>query len=154
MGASTEIGAELGSTAGGRPPPGPPSPIYLNLPARPESVAAARRAVTRLGRRLGYADERLHDLRTVVSEACMNAAVHAYDEAGGTFEVRAAPHQMGISITVSDRGVGIRPRPAFDSPSARLGVLLIAALASSVEISSRAGGGTRLRIEFASAPRH
>jgi serine/threonine-protein kinase RsbW len=154
MGASTDIGAELGTTAIDHSEPGHTSPVCLSLPARPESVAAARHAVADLGARLGYSQLRLHDLRTVVSEACMNAAVHAYEEPGGEFEVWAAPRVDGMRIDVSDRGTGIRPRPAFDSPSARLGVLLIAALASSVEISSRSGGGTNLRIEFNSTQRH
>ncbi len=120
----------------------------LTLPARPESVVIARRAVSELGRELAFSERRADDLRTVVSEACMNAAVHAYDAPGGEFEVRAAPDGGGIGITVSDRGTGIRPRPALGSPSARLGLLLIAALSDSVEISSRRGGGTQLSIRF------
>lgn len=123
--------------------------MELTLPARPESVATARHEVARLGRQLGYTERRVDDLRTVISEACMNAAVHAYEGLDGKFEVHATPHEDKISITVSDRGTGIRPRPAFDSPSARLGILLITALASSLQISSRRDGGTRLRICFA-----
>lgn len=120
----------------------------LTLPARPESVSIARRAVSELGHELQLSDRRVGDLRTVVSEACMNAAVHAYDAPGGEFELRAEPDGGAVAITVSDRGGGIRPRPALGSPSARLGLLLIAALSDSVEISSRHGGGTQLSIRF------
>ena len=154
MGASSDIEAALGSTASGHSKQGHLSPVCLSLPARPESVAEARHAVAHLGEQLGYSETRLHDLRTVVSEACMNAAVHAYQDPGGRFDLWAVPNGLGMRITVSDQGSGIKPRPSFDSPTARLGVLLIAALASSVEISSRSGGGTNLRIEFNSAQRH
>jgi serine/threonine-protein kinase RsbW len=113
---------------------------------------SARHAVTRLGEELGFGQRRLDDLRTVVSEACMNAAVHAYDGTEGTYEVDAVASDDGVVVTVSDRGGGIRPRPAFDSPSARLGLLLIAALASRLEITQRQGGGMQIRIELASEP--
>lgn len=120
----------------------------LTLPARPESVAIARRAVAELGRKSAFDERRVGDLRTVVSEACMNAVVHAYDRPGGEFEISAESCEGGISVTVCDRGSGIKPRPAIGSPapSARLGLLLIAALSQSVEISSRPGGGTRMRM--------
>ncbi len=134
---------EMGASAG----------IKLSLPARAESVATARRAVAGLGRRLGLTERRIDDLRTVVSEACMNAALHAYEDPNGRFEVSAAPQDEALCITVSDRGRGIRPRTASEKSGARLGLLLIAALSESVEIARRRGGGTRLRIRFApSAP--
>lgn len=131
----------------------PAGSVELTLPARPESVARARREVGALGERLGLSELRMHDLRTVVSEACMNAAVHAYDGGVGDIHVLAAPHEEGLTLTVSDRGAGITPRPAYGLPTARLGILLMAALTSSLEISRRPGGGTRFRMCFgADAP--
>jgi anti-sigma regulatory factor (Ser/Thr protein kinase) len=120
--------------------------VHLTLPARPESVAIARREVASLGARLGLEQDRIDDLRTVVSEACTNAAVHAYRGADGTFELRAVPRRSALAITVTDRGDGIRPLPASQSSSGRLGLLLMAALASRVEISERPGGGTKLSL--------
>jgi anti-sigma regulatory factor (Ser/Thr protein kinase) len=83
----------------------------------------------------------------------MNAAVHAYptgpEDEEAEFELRAEVEKDAISVTVVDEGTGIRPRPAFDSNSARLGLLLMAALASRLEIRSRSGGGTSLRIDLA-----
>ena len=121
----------------------------LTLPARPESVAIARHAIDEVGRRMAFPDQRMGDLRTVVSEACMNAAVHAYDGPAGQFELQARPNGDAVVITVTDSGSGIQPRPAIGSPSARLGLLLIAALSESVEISSLPGGGTRLQMRVA-----
>ena len=123
----------------------------LTLPARPESVALARAAVSELGRELAFSDRRVGDLRVVVTEACMNAAVHAYDGPGGEFHVEAESSGDGIDVTVSDNGGGIKPHPAIGSPSpsARLGLLLMAALSESVEISSPPSGGTRIRVTMA-----
>lgn len=130
----------------GHPDPG----VSLTLPARPESVGVARHEVADLGERMGLPRERVDDLRTVVSEACANAAEHAYAEGDdeGAFELRAVPRSGWIAITVSDRGGGVRPRPASERSSGRLGLLLMAALASKVEISNREGGGTRISLRF------
>lgn len=126
----------------------------MTLPARAESVGIARRRVAELGREMNLGERRLGDLRTVVSEACMNAAIHAYErpdaDAGeGDFSVSADVRPDAVTVTVADRGTGICPRPAFGSSRARLGLLLIAALASRFEIRSRPGGGTSVRIEMA-----
>ena len=122
----------------------------MTLPARPESVALARAAVSELGRELEFDDRRVGDLRVVVTEACMNAAVHAYEGPGGEFHVEAERSDAGIDVTVSDNGTGIRPHPAIGSPSpsARLGLLLMAALSERVEISSPPSGGTRIRVSM------
>jgi anti-sigma regulatory factor (Ser/Thr protein kinase) len=79
----------------------------------------------------------------------MNAAVHAYDGPGGEFEFSARSTDGEIAIVVSDYGTGIRPRPSFNSPTARLGLLVMAALAQRLVIQSRANGGTTIRAEVA-----
>jgi anti-sigma regulatory factor (Ser/Thr protein kinase) len=106
----------------------------------------ARKTVRDFGHKLGLSERRIDDLRTVASEACMNAAIHAYDTSGGEFEFEARASKGEVAILVSDRGEGIRPRPAFESSSARLGLLLMAALSNSLEIRHRDGGGTTVRV--------
>lgn len=122
--------------------------VTLELPARPESLAVARRAVTGLGERLGLSGGRLDDLRTLVTEACANAAAHAYPRREGTMKLRAVPRGDELMISVTDEGRGIDPRPATDGFSGRLGLLLMAALATKVEISGSPRGGTRVRLRF------
>jgi serine/threonine-protein kinase RsbW len=122
--------------------------VNVTLPAQPESVATARREVAALGARLGLDQRQIDDLRTLVSEACTNAAVHAYGGPGGTYELHAVPRRNTIVITVMDRGDGIRPRPMSARAGGRLGLLLMAALAAKIEISERAGGGTKLSLVF------
>ena len=85
------------------------------------------------------------DLKTVVTEACMNVVVHAYDDAEpGPLEVRAWREDPSLVITVRDYGGGIQPRLEPERQSLRLGLPLIAALSSRFEISASPGGGTEV----------
>lgn len=122
-----------------------PEPLRISFPARPEQVSVARHAVAEFGREAGLGSVATADLETIVTEACMNAAAHAYGEGEGRIEVAADAHFGEVSVVVRDQGIGIHPRPAGTSASRRLGLVLIAALASSVEIRSRRGEGTELR---------
>ena len=49
------------------------------------------------------------DLKTVVTEACMNVVVHAYEDEPGPLEVSAYRDGDALVVTVRDRGAGIRP---------------------------------------------
>lgn len=89
------------------------------------------------------------DLKTVVTEACMNVVVHAYpDDRPGPLEVEATPELDGLTVVVRDFGGGIRPRPDVDRPSLRLGLTLIAALSSSFEIKGGVDRGTEIRMHL------
>lgn len=129
--------------------------LLITLPARPENVAVVRHAVAGLAEQLGMEEIGVGDLKTVVTEACMNVVVHAYDDGSGPLQVQAAPEQGGLTVVVRDFGAGIRPRPDVDRPSLRIGLTLIAALSSSFEISGGLNRGTEIRmhIPFASDDR-
>ena len=118
-----------------------PTPIELNLPARPESAARARRAVTGYAERLG-AD--LAAIRSAVSEAVTNAAVHAYPGGRGEIVVKAAVDAGELVVTVTDRGTGIRPD--YRHAGLGLGLPIIGKLADQVRVES--GRGTRVEMRF------
>jgi anti-sigma regulatory factor (Ser/Thr protein kinase) len=107
----------------------------MSLPARAENVAVVRHALAGLAERLGMDEGSLADLKTVVTEACMNVVVHAY--AGvepGPLEVEALSDGDGdgLTVVIRDHGSGIRPRPDLEGrQSLRIGLTLIAALSSS-----------------------
>lgn len=125
------------------------SGLQMSLPARAENVAVVRHALAGLADRLGMDDPGLADLKTVVTEACMNVVVHAYPaEAPGLLEVEAVPELGGLTVAVRDFGSGIRPRPESDRPSLRIGLTLIAALSSGFEIKGGAGRGTEIRMHL------
>jgi serine/threonine-protein kinase RsbW len=119
----------------------------MSLPARAENVAVVRHALAGLAERLGMDEASLADLKTVVTEACMNVVVHAYaGSEPGPMEVEAESDLEGMTVMIRDHGGGIRPRPDVERPSLRIGLTLIAALSSSFEIRGGADMGTEIRM--------
>jgi anti-sigma regulatory factor (Ser/Thr protein kinase) len=124
------------------------SGLMLTLPAKPENVAVIRHAVAGLAEELGMSETGVGDLKTVVTEACMNVVVHAYDGEPGPLQVEVAREPEGLTVCVRDFGHGIRPRPDLDRPSLRLGLTLIAALSNSFEIAGGLQRGTEIRMHL------
>jgi serine/threonine-protein kinase RsbW len=131
--------------------------MRLVLPAQPANVGLVRHTVAGLAEAVGMDDDGIADVKAVVTEACVNAAVHAYDEGEeGELEVIAAVGEDSFEIIVRDFGHGFRPRvePLGAERSLRLGLPLIATLSSSFELHGNPGGGTELRISMALRPEH
>jgi anti-sigma regulatory factor (Ser/Thr protein kinase) len=125
------------------------SGLQMSLPARAENVAVVRHALAGLAERLGMDEPSLADLKTIVTEACMNVVVHAYSgNEPGPLEVEAEGDLEGLAVVIRDHGMGIRPRPDVDRPSLRIGLTLIAALSSSFEIKGGADRGTEIRMQL------
>jgi len=119
----------------------------MSLPAKAENVAVVRHALAGLAERLGMDEAGIADLKTVVTEACMNVVVHAYPGSeAGLLAVEATPELDGITVVVRDFGRGIQPRPDADRPSLRIGLTLIAALSVSFEIKGGLDRGTEIRM--------
>ncbi len=122
--------------------------ILIHLPAKAENVALVRHALAGAAEHLGMTEEVIGDLKTVVTEACMNVVLHAYDGESGPLEVRAWQDGPEFVITVRDFGNGIRPRADGGRSSLRLGLSLIAAMSSSFEISGGTGRGTTITMRL------
>jgi serine/threonine-protein kinase RsbW len=123
-----------------------PARVRLELESHPENVALVRAALTGVVEAADLGEEFAADLKTAVSEACNNVALHAYDESGPMFVEIAVAHD-GISVIVGDRGKGIK---RIDSAEDRmgLGLAVISALADKAEFASPGGGGTEVRMWF------
>ncbi|MEX2106436.1 MAG: ATP-binding protein [Solirubrobacterales bacterium] len=122
----------------------------MSLPARAENVSVVRHALAGLADRIGMDELGIGDLKTVVTEACMNVVVHAYPtDHPGPLEVEAFPEASGLTVVVRDYGMGIQPRPDVDRPSLRIGLTLIAALSQSFEIKGGVDRGTEIRMHLA-----
>ena len=125
------------------------SGLQMSLPAKAENVAVVRHALAGLAERIGMDEPGLADLKTVVTEACMNVVVHAYPgEDKGPLLVDAIPELDGLTVVVRDYGRGIRPQPDVERPSLRIGLTLIAALSSSFEIKGGIDRGTEIRMHL------
>lgn len=120
----------------------------MNLPAKAENVVIVRHALAGLATEIGMDEAGVADLKTVVTEACMNVAVHAYQGQAGSLSVDAMPDEDGLTVVVRDEGSGIRPQADADRPSLRLGLSLIAALSSSFAISGGLNRGTEVTMRI------
>jgi anti-sigma regulatory factor (Ser/Thr protein kinase) len=125
-----------------------PTGLAISLPARAENVAVVRHALAGLAEQIGMDEAGIADLKTVVTEACMNVVVHAYGGEPGPLNVEASPDSDGLEVAVRDSGSGIRPRADVDQPSLRLGLSLIAALSSSFSISGGLDRGTEIQMRL------
>jgi serine/threonine-protein kinase RsbW len=121
-----------------------PRGLQMMLPAKAENVAVIRHALAGLAEQIGMDEPGLADLKTVVTEACMNVVVHAYQGEPGPLSVEASPDSDGLTVTVRDEGMGMRPQADVDASSLRLGLSLIAALSSSFAISGGLDRGTEV----------
>jgi len=126
--------------------------LELTLPATAENVIVVRQAIAGVAEGLGLAPSRIADLKTVVTEACNNVVLHAYDGDPGPLLVTAEPGEDHLVVEVGDQGHGFRPRANEGDASLGLGLPLIAALSDSFEISGGAGRGSRTTIRFGYAP--
>jgi len=121
-----------------------PTGLQIKLPAKAENVAVVRHALAGLAEQAGMDETGVADLKTVVTEACMNVVVHAYPDGSGPLLVEADPDSEGLTVTVSDKGAGINPQADSERNSLKLGLSLIAALSSSFSISGGLDRGTEV----------
>jgi serine/threonine-protein kinase RsbW len=126
--------------------------LELTLPATAENVIVVRQAIAGVAEALGLGPSRIADLKTVVTEACNNVVLHAYEGDPGPLQVTAEPGDDQLIVEVADQGHGFRPRASEGNASPGLGLPLIAALSDSFEISGGAGQGSRTTIRFGYAP--
>jgi serine/threonine-protein kinase RsbW len=123
--------------------------VEFSLPARAENVPLVRHAIAGLADALEMGASVVADLKTVVTEACTNVVLHAYDpSAVGPMDVEAVPEDDCLVITVRDYGHGIRPLADVEHQSLRLGLPLIAALTQSFEVRGEVDRGTEVRMKI------
>lgn len=124
--------------------------LRLTVPAEAANVAVIRHALAGLAEGIGMDDSRVDDLKTAVTEACMNVVVHAYPDGPGPLEVDAEAREDSLRVRISDRGVGFQPRPDVEAPgsSLRIGLSLVAALSRSFSITGASDGGTEVTMDL------
>lgn len=127
--------------------------VRLSLSNRPENVLLVRQALSGLAETIGLDPVELNDISTAVSEACNNVVLHAYEGAEGPLEVEVCAGSDHLEVVVRDHGCGIRPRlePREENAPGGIGLPVIHALSSRVEFLEPPGGGTEVRMEFATA---
>jgi serine/threonine-protein kinase RsbW len=124
--------------------------LSLTCPADAENVAVIRRAVTGVARAVGIDEGLVNDVRTVITEACANAAVHAYpaDDSGAVTVTCTFEHPW-LTFRIRDFGSGMQPQvDGVGESRLRIGLSLMSALADRFEIQSNAAYGTEVLVGF------
>lgn len=133
--------------------------LQLEIENRPDNVAIVRQALAGWAEAVLLDDAALEEVKTAVSEACNNVALHAYQGEVGPLEVSARHDERQLEVQVADRGVGMRDDhrrgmtptgPDGDGSLGGMGIALMRALAGAVEFSDRPGGGTTVDLVFRS----
>jgi serine/threonine-protein kinase RsbW len=138
--------------------------VRLEIPARPEYLGLARQVVAATAAiESTFRDERIDDLRVVVSEATTNAIeAHADLERNERIVIRCNLDAEQIEVEVVDQGPGFDPEGLGDMPDPAdpnrldlehgLGIPLLRVLADEAEISS-GDRGTAVRLVVYRVPR-
>jgi anti-sigma regulatory factor (Ser/Thr protein kinase) len=126
-----------------------PPNIRLDLSNRPENVVLVRETIAGLADAIGLDAADLDDIRTAVTEACNNVVLHAYRGAEGALQVEIYTDTGSCGVFVRDRGIGLPPQASRDQWIVGIGLPVMEALAQHVEFEETPGGGTEVRMQFA-----
>jgi serine/threonine-protein kinase RsbW len=126
-----------------------PPNIRLDLSNRPENVVLVRETLIGVAEAIGLDAPDLDDIRTAVTEACNNVALHAYEGEEGPLEVEIYAAGGTFDVFVRDHGIGMQPSTREDQWIVGIGLPVIEALVQSVEFADTAEGGTEVRMSFA-----
>jgi serine/threonine-protein kinase RsbW len=124
--------------------------VCLTLSNQPDNVLLVRETLSGMAETVGVDGVDLNDIRTAVTEACNNVVLHAYEGEEGPLQVELYVNSDAVEVVVRDHGKGITPHIRSDEEAALgIGLSIIQALAPRVEFKDVEGGGTEVRMEFA-----
>jgi FixJ family two-component response regulator/anti-sigma regulatory factor (Ser/Thr protein kinase)/putative methionine-R-sulfoxide reductase with GAF domain len=84
--------------------------LALTLPAEPEALITARRALRNWLSELGVEPDLVYDITLATGEACTNAIEHAYAPGEASFDLEASRGTDDVLVTVRDYGSWRPPR--------------------------------------------
>ncbi|MCL5734383.1 MAG: PAS domain S-box protein [Actinobacteria bacterium] len=120
------------------------SPFRTVIPPRLSEVTRAREFADEVGKAAGLSEDRIFDLRVVVSEATANAIEHATSEV--EIVARLTPDRLIVEIS-NEGEFRLRCSPRGRTRRG-MGLPLMVALADEVNVARLLGGKTRLSLTF------
>ncbi len=123
----------------------------LHIPNKFGSEKLVMEQVATLAKKIGFSDDRIEDLKTAVSEACLNAIEHG-NEMNATTKVGISLSVNGtkMKVSVEDKGNGMRGKvnePNIDNKingtetPRGWGIFLIKNLMDDIKFEPKADGG-------------
>lgn len=124
--------------------------IILSVPSKPEYLSVVRLTTSGIANRVGFDLEEIEDIKLAVAEACTNAMTHGKAE-NGNYDIEFTIEKESMIIEVKDSGKGcmienIRKPQERELVEGGLGVFIIKSLMDKVEISSKLGKGTTIKM--------
>ena len=133
-----------------------PESIELTIPSGPGFEKVAMDTAASLARKIGLPPERIEDLRTAVSEACLNAIEHGNQEnrrhkvvvlmAATDSELEISVRDQGQAFAVPDEAPNITTIIEEEKRSRGWGIYLIRSLVDEVEFKPLPKGGNVVRM--------
>ena len=130
--------------------------VEISLPNRMGCERIAMNCSASFARIFGFASERIEDLKTAVSEACINAIEHGNKGRPDTRVIVTMDFSDDLfSVSVKDEGDGIPELPKDEivlqkieelKPPTGLGIYLIKQLVDQVEFNAMTNGGHAVRM--------
>lgn len=140
--------------------------IELMFPSELGYEKIARDAIGTLARNMGFDAERVEDLRTALSEACINAIEHGNQRQSHLrIHITCTVSRNRLVIVVSDEGLRFHPSSRLDAASIEqkmaglasargMGLMLIGQLVDECGfLPSRPGQGNHFRLAMYNPPR-
>ncbi|MCD5413891.1 MAG: ATP-binding protein [Clostridiales bacterium] len=124
--------------------------IKLSIPNKPEYLSVVRLTASGIANRMDFNIEEIEDIKLAVAEACTNAMTHGEKE-NSNYNVEFTVEEKRLIIEVNDKGKGCRvenikkPQPR-ELEEGGLGIFIIKSLMDKVEISSKLGKGTTIKM--------
>ena len=130
--------------------------IEVSLPSKIGYERIAMECSASFAKIVGFVQERIEDLKTVVSEACLNAMEHGNKEdPNARVTVKMNFNNNSITVFVKDEGTGVQKFPGdpdimkkiekLEAPRG-LGIFLIKELADQVEFNQMTKDGHVVRM--------
>ncbi len=123
----------------------------LHIPNKFGSEKIVMEKVSKLAKEIGFSDNRIEDLKTAVSEACLNAMEHGNAMNTTTkVGISLSINRTKMKVAVEDKGKGIRENinePNIDNKingtetPRGWGIFLIKRLVDDIKFESKADGG-------------
>jgi len=130
--------------------------VEVNLPNEIGYERIAMACSASFARIVGFIPERIEDLKTVVSEACLNAIEHGNKgDPDARVNIKMHYKENAITVSVMDEGTGVEKIPAapdiikkvekLETPRG-LGIFLIKQLADQVDLNQMTKDGHVIRM--------
>jgi anti-sigma regulatory factor (Ser/Thr protein kinase) len=123
-----------------------PASLHLNFHAVPDGVRDARTAITLFCEGLSATADATDRVSLAVTEACARCVAHD-EESASSFTLDARALGSTLMVTVRNPDLVLRDVP-HDPRELGLSLRAMGTAATSVDITSRPGMGTRVKLRF------